>query len=178
MAKRKMVEEEVPAFDEAERSLAAEVNGEGSPEGFRRVNPIDGNRNYFKASAGARAQGVLLGRFKRTDTEEGEDKFYYQIRASAVCENVTQSGDENDVAQPCAVGSIIQIDERAGLRDLEDLVKLAKPQEVVIRSVEKIKLKKGGRTFWRWDVFAREASKRTLASIAEASKEVQEDPFA
>lgn len=150
---------------EEERNFAADVMGDDSPEGFRRINPLDGDRHYFKAHEGATVCGVLLGRFKRADTEEGEDKWYYQIRATKPCDHVTTGDGEKAV---CAIGQIVQLDERAGLRDLEGISNSAKPQEVFIRSVEKVRLKKSAGTFWRWDVFARDASRSTLAKLAEA----------
>jgi len=153
------------ANNDGERDFAADILGDDSPEGFRRVNPLDGDRHYFKAVEGGTVRGVLLGRFKRTDTEEGEDKFYYQIRATSPCEHVT-TGD--GATAKCEIGQIVQLDERAGLRDLAGIANASKPQEVFIRSVEKIKLKKSAGTFWRWDVFARDASRSTLAKLAEA----------
>ncbi len=161
-------DENSAAAMEEERDFAADVMGDDSPEGFRRVNPLDGERHYFKATEGATLRGVLLGRFKRSDTEEGEDKFYYQIRATADCASVTTGDGKPAVAK---LGQIIQLDERSGLRDLESISASAKPQEVFIRSVEKIKLKRGAGTFWRWDVFARDCSRATLAKLAEAVSE-------
>lgn len=158
-------DENSAAAMEEERDFEADVMGDDSPEGFRRINPLDGDRHYFKAAAGATVCGVLLGRFKRADTEEGEEKWYYQIRATKPCDHVTTGDGEKAV---CAIGQIVQLDERAGLRDLEGISRNARPQEVFIRSVEKVKLKKSAGTFWRWDVFARDASRSTLAKLAEA----------
>lgn len=167
---------------DAERDFASEVLGGDSPEGFRRVNPLDGARAYFKPEAGAKVRGILLGRFKRTDSddEDGGDKFYYQIRLSADCDHVVD-GEGNKI--PGIVGLVVHFDERSGVRDLEPIALIKKPQEVVCQAIEKIKLKRSKGSFWRWGVYAREAPTATLARVAAAAKEIDaangaEDPFA
>lgn len=160
---------------DAERNFAADVLGDDSPEGFRRVNPLDGARLYFKAVEGATVRGILLGRFKRLDGDDGDDdKFYYQIRLTRPCESLTDA-EGNPITGD--VGVIVHLDERSGLRDLEPLASLKKPQEVVVRSVEKVKLKRSAGTFWRWDVFGREAPTGLLAKLAEIVKNTDETPF-
>lgn len=175
MAKKK---EQAPATEnhnqdttnEEERDFAADVLGDDSPEGFRRINPLDGARLYFKAEPGATVRGILLGRFKRTDSDDdaGDDKYYYQIRLTRECVSLTNAESEPVTG---AVGDVIHIDERSGLRDLEPLAAMKKPQEVVVRSVEKVKLKRSAGNFWRWDVFGREAPANLLAKLAAIVKE-------
>lgn len=146
-------------------SFAAQVMGDNAPEGFRRVNPLDGERHYFKASEGATLRGILLGRFARTDSDDTEDKFYFQVRATEPCEHVV-TGDGEVLTAP--IGAIVQIDERSGLRDLIKIAEHKTPHEVFIRAVERVKLKRAAGTFWRWDVYAREAPKVMLAKVASA----------
>lgn len=163
--------------DNEERDFASDVNGDGSPEGFRRINPLDGPRLYFKAAPKASIQGVLLGRFKRLDGDDAdEDKFYYQIRLTAECAALTDA-EKNDVEGK--IGDVVHLDERTGLRDLEPLTAMKKPQEVKVTSVEKLKLKRSAGSFWRWNVYGREAPVGVLAKLAKiAAEQAAEDEAA
>jgi hypothetical protein len=109
----------------------------------------------------------LLGRFQRNDGEGDDDeKFYYQVRASQDCESCSTGDGEIVTAK---VGEIVNIDERAGLRDLLPISQKIKPQEIFVRSIEKVKVRKDAkRTFWRWDVYTKDASTATLAKVKEA----------
>lgn len=138
-----------------------------APEGFRRVNPLEGARLYFKPKAGAVLQGILLGRFKRTDTEDDKEQFFFQVRVTKECEHCTDSEGEASTAE---VGMVVQLDERTGLRDLVPFCDKKTQQEIFVRAVEKVGLRKGPGSFWRWDVFAKDASAATIAKIASIMK--------
>lgn len=132
-------------------------------DGFKRVNPLDGDRLYFKPTEGAKVRGVLLGRHKRTDTEEGEEeRFYYQLRVTMECPFVVDGEGTIAIAHK---GAVVHVDEKAGLTDLASLARGKVPHEVVVQAIEKIKLSKGPNTFWRWNVFAREAPKSLLSEL-------------
>lgn len=171
-----------------ERDFAADVIGDGAPEGFRRLNALDGARLYFKPEVDASLRGVLLGRFKRLDSEEGdEDRHYFQIRLTRACKNLTNAEGESVTGD---IGMVVHLDERSGLRDLEPLANLRKPQEVIVQSIEKIKLKRSTGSFWRWNVYGREAPALLLAKLGDIVKKLEleerskresedaEDPFA
>jgi len=151
---------------EKDPDFASEVIGDNAPEGFRRVNPLESAvRLYFAASEGATVQGILLGRFKRADSEDDDEKFYYQIRVTQPCTSCKDGDSKPATAQ---VGMVVHLDERAGIRDLEGIAANRTTQEVFVRTVEKIKLRGRAGSFWRCDVYAKDAGKATLAKLAEA----------
>lgn len=160
-------EREAPDF-------AGMVQGEDSPEGFRRVNPLDSaTRLYFKPDVGAVLQGVLLGRFQRSDGEEGEEeRFYFQVRVTKDCEHCTNGDGDKVTAE---FGMVVQLDERSGLRDLVPYADKKERQEIFVRSKEKVKVKGSARTFWRWDVFAKKATAATLGKLADYVKKEESE---
>lgn len=135
--------------DEGGASAAAE----SLPDGFSRVNPVDGERHWFTPKKGAAMQGILLGRYARRDKPT---QFYYQIRLTRPCEFVKNAKGESVELDR---GAVVMLDEREGLRDLEPLTRRDPSHgsmEVVVKSVEKIKTRSGN-SFWRWAVGSRVA---------------------
>lgn len=138
------------------------ADGASMPVGMRRINPIDGERNFVEKKRGAIVHGVLLGRFqsRRKDTR-GNPQFYYQIQVFAPCEVTRGKKDTESFQRVIAdVGDIVTLDEADGLRPLADFVPgpptAAVPtgrHVVWVHARDKIRTNSGN-TFWQWDLGA------------------------
>lgn len=149
------------------------------PEGYDAVNPHQVT-SWYRPEPGVVCHGDLLGRFVMTGDKnqkaDGKQRAYYQLR---LVRAITAVGPKDSSKKPTLVdlveGDIINVDERAGLLQLKELVGKSEVYRVFIQPLEKIALD-GGRTFWRFNVF-----KKSLGVISTmvppASVEVDDTPF-
>ena len=133
-------------------------------DGFRPMTEIEtAQRFYFTKEVGSTLTGLLLSRLMRPG-KEGEH--FYEIEAADDCRTVSEhvmdnngKSVENEASDGAKTGDIVRVDETMALQG-PLMACLAKdtPQLVIIKCTAKVKLDGGARTFWRMQVWARDAS--------------------
>jgi hypothetical protein len=118
-------------------------------DGWQNETPEDGG--YFVSKfAGRQYQGLLLGEFSRN--RSGKDETYYQVRLTRSSTVRNREGKEVEAE----VGSVVNVDQTAGLIPLGSIVRREGEWEVFIVFVEKVSMRNGN-SFWRVKIRSRRA---------------------
>jgi len=138
--------QEMPDIDEEGADFAL-------PEGFTALQ-VSGQQNWVSKAPGVELQGVLKGRFKRSNNDpKKRDTFFYQIKLTV--DGCPAIFNKEDVT--LKRGDIVCVDESKALEVLEAKAESTdEVWEVFIKYVEKVPNKKDPRTsFWRTAVGAK-----------------------
>ena len=133
-----------------------------APDGFQRISALEGVQLWYRPEPGDILSGMLLGRYKRRKPQQGESSpFYYQVRYEQPPNvppiHVHKVGEDDDII--CESGQVVNIQEWASMTDLAQLcADTANDYEVYIICRERAKLERG-RTFWRFEVYAKPQKK-------------------
>lgn len=146
MAKPQGSQNSKPTAEEEPEGAPEGESGDddGPPPGYGFVTPQQGRQNWWVLKPGAVIWGRLLGVFERRGGNEGQ---FLQIRVAKPTKAVIKGGEEVTVA----VNGTVNVDVKAGLKDVAKLAKDGGVYDVWIKAVEKEDIR-GGKTFWRYDV--------------------------
>lgn len=116
------------------------------PEGFKSVRGVK-SEAFYRPKPGTVVHGLLLGRYPKKGRFPG---FYYQVRVfdAVECEVKIDGTDEYD-RQTVEPGTVVSVDEKGGLRSLEQYADGA--HEVFISCGKKRPIG-DGQTAWDFDV--------------------------
>ena len=127
------------------------------PTGMKSIIALKADGFYEPQSDGMPLQGLLMG-LDHMKGEAGKTRVCYQVKLTEPHDSCMMAKKDGKgwAKGKAAVGQIINVDARAGLKGLMDYAEgMPETYAVWIRSTQKISIK-GGKTFWQFEAGAEE----------------------
>lgn len=138
---------------------------------------ISGAQYWHICEAGNAVEGFLLDRrYRKPNKNNPDGKWFYRVKLTkpTLCSH-KEDRDSESVRVTVPAGTVVCIDERKDLEDLQPMTDDGGKYKV--RLIPQAKIKLGSRTFWPWEkkrVVLKPAT-RTPAPMTATKKAVEED---